>query len=53
MQNICFRVDAFVIPFNLINLKKLSFDLLTTLPGLGGGKGCGQNICYLFAALAF
>ena len=40
-QNICYYVAVFVIPFNLIGnidhiLKKLTFDLLTRVRGMGG-----------------
>ena len=50
-QNICNHVAAFVIPFNLICMKKFNFDLLTPWEdrgrgGGGGGGGCRQNISY-------
>ena len=44
MENICYHVAAFVIPFKLIcNMtmfcfEKVNFDILTTPPGSGGGR---------------
>ena len=48
MQNICYHVAEFMIPFNDHVLKNLTFDLLNRSGAWGGGGGgvCGQDICY-------
>ena len=57
--NICYKVAAFVIPFNVIcnNMTMLMIFLFclfdpTNRVGGGGGRGgvCGQNNCYHAAA---
>ena len=49
-QNICNHVAAFVIPFNLICMKKFNFDLLTPRSSWeeGGGGAAGKIFPTMF-----